>query len=120
MDNSSGPAGEQMAAEYLLAAGYEIVCRNYRTRFGEIDIIAKNSRFLVFAEVKTRSEGALADPLEAVTPSKRRKIVKSAELYLQKFPTRLQPRFDAIGILFRGSRPDIRHIENAFGCGDFF
>ena len=120
MDNSSGPLGEQIAAEYLQAAGYEIVCRNYHTRFGEIDIVAKDSRFLVFAEVKTREAGALTDPLESVTPAKRGKLVRTAMLYLQRFPTELQPRFDVIGILLKGPEHTVRHIENAFGTGDFF
>lgn len=116
MDNSSGPLGEQLAAEYLQKAGYEIVCRNYRTRFGEIDIVARDSRFLVFVEVKTREAGSLTDPLESVTPAKRKKLVRTAMLYLQKLPTELQPRFDVIGILLEDSRPAVRHIENAFGA----
>lgn len=116
MDNSSGPLGEQLAAEYLRKAGYEIVCRNYRTRFGEIDIVAKDSRFLVFAEVKTREAGSLTDPLESVTPAKRRKLVRTAMLYLQKFQTELQPRFDVIGIILESPLPAVRHIENAFGA----
>ena len=120
MDNSSGPFGEQIAAEYLQAAGYEVVRRNYRTRFGEIDIVAADSRFLVFAEVKTREENALADPVEFVTPAKQKKLVRAALLYLQRFPTELQPRFDVIGIVLKGSRHTVRHIENAFEASGFF
>ena len=126
MDNSSGagvasgPLGEQIAAEYLQAAGYSVVCRNYRTRFGEIDIVAENSRFLVCAEVKTRKEDALAGPLESVTPAKRRRLVKTALLYLQSFPTALQPRFDVIGVTLKRARPAVQHIENAFDGGGFF
>ncbi len=114
MGNASGPLGEQIAADYLRAAGYEIVRRNYRTRFGEIDIVAADSRFLVFAEVRTREAGALVGPLESVTPAKRRRLVKTALLYLQKFPTVLQPRFDVIGITLEGPQHTVQHIENAF------
>lgn len=120
MDNSSGPLGEQIAAEYLTAHGCSIVCRNYRTRFGEIDIIARDSRFLVFAEVKTRAADAIAGPAESVTPAKRRRLVRTAMLYLQRFPTELQPRFDVIGVVLKSAGPQVSRIENAFGTGDFF
>lgn len=112
-----GKAGEDAAAELLRKKGYEIVCRNSHSRFGEIDIIARNAEYLVFVEVKTREEHYQVSPLEAVTKSKQRKIVKTAVLYLQKNPTPLQPRFDVIGIVMKPDTQTVRsveHIENAF------
>lgn len=115
MDNGSGKAGEDLAARYLMQKGYDIVERNYHTRFGEIDIIARDARYLAFVEVKTRARGGLTDPLESITPAKRGKIIRSALLYLQSHMTGLQPRFDVIGVIIgAGEKPAIKHLENAF------
>ena len=70
-NTGSGRLGEQLTAEYLEEKGYEIVERNFKCRFGEIDIIAQNDRYLAFVEVKTRSADGLSHPFEAITPSKR-------------------------------------------------
>lgn len=117
MNADCGRAGEDAAAALLQKKGYEIVCRNYHSRFGEIDIIARNAEFLVFAEVKTRDENYQVSPLEAVTKGKQNKIIKTALLYLQKNPASLQPRFDVIGIVMKPDRRaivSVEHIENAF------
>lgn len=122
MNNASGPVGEEAAAAYLLQKGYRIAARNYRTRFGEIDIIAENGQYIVFAEVKTRDADALVGAFEAVTPAKQRRIVRSALRYLQENPTRLQPRFDVVGVVTEpGGRSvrSIRQLENAFGGKGF-
>ena len=70
---TTGSAGEEYAAEVLTRKGYEIITRNYRSRFGEIDIICKNDKFIAFVEVKTRGRNAVILGREAVTPSKQRK-----------------------------------------------
>lgn len=122
MNRDSGKAGEDAAAAFLLQKGYEIICRNYHSRFGEIDIIAKNSSCLVFVEVKTRDENYQVSPLEAVTSAKQNKIYKTALLYLQVNPTTLQPRFDVIGIVTKDDHRTIcsvEHIENAFTRGGY-
>lgn len=122
MHPDSGKMGEECASKYLIEKGYEIVERNYHSRFGEIDIIARNSLFIVFVEVKTREEGYEVSPLEAVTVGKRKKLWKTALLYLQTHPERLQPRFDVIGITISGENGAIRsieHIENAFSGGGY-
>ncbi len=117
MNNSTGPLGEAYTAEYLRKRGLTVLCRNYRSRFGEIDLIAADARFLVFTEVKTRLEGSLEDPLEAVTPGKQRRIAKTAMLYLQQNPTRLQPRFDVAAVTTKNGVPvSVRYLENAFFC----
>ena len=116
MDRGTGQAGEAHVAKLLKRRGYEIVERNYRSRFGEIDMIARNSQYIVFVEVKTREEGSLGDPLEAITPAKRRKIVLTAQNYLMRFPTEAQPRFDAAAVYTRNGRiVGERYLENAFG-----
>ena len=115
---SRGAAGEILAARYLRKQGYELVEVNYRSRFGEIDIIAEYDGFLAFVEVKTRGEAAYYKPREAVTYSKQQKIIRTAMGYLATHPTDLQPRFDVIEVYMDGSAPlkakYIEHIENAF------
>lgn len=122
MNNASGIVGEDYAAELLVKKGYLIVERNYHSRFGEVDVIAENSRFILFVEVKTRDENFSVSPLEAVTMGKQRKILKTALLYLQSHPTNLQPRFDVIGITTKHGSfnvKSIEHIENAFTGGGY-
>lgn len=123
MNNVSGKIGEDCAADLLIGKGYQIVARNYHSRFGEIDIIAQNNSYLVFIEVKTRDENYSVSPLEAVTVAKQKKLYKTALLYLQMYPTKLQPRFDVIGIITKNRNiavDSIEHIENAFSGGGFF
>lgn len=122
MNGGTGGMGEDCAARLLEEKGYCVVRRNYHSRFGEIDIIAQNGQYIVFAEVKTRDENRLAGPLEAVTAAKRSRIVKTALLYLQSHPTKLQPRFDVIGITTADKGRVVRnivHIENAFEGREF-
>jgi putative endonuclease len=117
VNNASGKIGEDCASEILLKKGYEIIERNYHSRFGEIDIIAQNSNYIIFVEVKTRDENYSVSPLEAVTVSKQKKLYKTALLYLQSHTSLLQPRFDVIGITTKDSNYTIKsveHIENAF------
>ena len=122
MDNGSGAVGEDAAADYLAAKGYRIVERNYRTRFGEIDIIAESGQYILFTEIKTRQKDSMVSPFEAVTPAKQRRITKTALLYLQTHRVSLQPRFDVIGITMSedgGSVQTISHLENAFAAKGF-
>ena len=107
-----------MAARYLRKKGYTLLAANYRTRFGEIDIIAADKKYIAFVEVKLRSGAAIYTPEEAVTPLKQQKIVKAAMQYLQLHPSELQPRFDVIEIYGDADTPHrqrrINQIENAF------
>ena len=86
-----GKSGEQLAAKYLRSKGFAIVCLNYHSRYGEVDVIAQNREFILFVEVKTRKSDSLFMPSEAVTYSKRQKLVKTAKVYLQETPCKLQP-----------------------------
>ena len=110
-----GRWGEDRAAEYLRRKGYRIVERNYAGRFGEIDIIARDRRFVIFAEVKLRKNADFAQAREFVTPAKQRRIGLTARYWLMCHPTELQPRFDVVEVYAQEGRVrEINHIENAF------
>ncbi len=119
-----GVLGERLAENHLAAAGYRVVERNFRTRYGELDLVAASSRALVFCEVKTRVEGSLrgpATPLEAIGHDKRRRLRLMAAQWLanraeEKRPGPAVLRFDAIGITLTaaGSLARLEHVEDAF------
>lgn len=120
MNNASGKIGEEFTAKLLTEKGYQIIDKNYHSHFGEIDIIAKDAKYIVFVEVKTREENSMVNPLEAVTISKQKKIIKTALLYLQSHPTNLQPRFDVAGLVTNANDVTIlsvNYITNAFEGG---
>lgn len=104
-----------MARRYLARKGYEIVESNYRTRRGELDLISRQGDTLIIVEVKLRRGTGYGDPLEAVTPRKQHTIRLITEEYLsERAPDFQALRFDVVGILLRGGRPEITHIEDAF------
>ncbi len=111
-----GAWGEQAAAEYLIGKGYEILDRNYRTRWGEIDLVAVQGRFLVFVEVKTRRSERFAQAREAVDARKQERLILTAEAWIQAHPTARQPRMDVIEVygIEGGAVRAINHLENAF------
>ena len=112
---SLGRQGEEIAARYLQRQGMKILARNLRTPVGEIDLVARHKRLLVFIEVKTRRGTAFGSPAEAVGPRKQRQIVQAAKWYLNDHPQRaLQPRFDVVAIILSGETPQIEHIPGAF------
>lgn len=114
----TGRWGEEAAANYLKKKKYRIVGLNYSCRLGEIDIIAENSDYVVFAEVKLRRSGDFAEAREFVTRSKQEKIIKTASIWLANNETVKQPRFDVIEVYApegtASRRMKINHIENAF------
>lgn len=122
MDNRTGKTGEDYVALLLQERGFHIVCRNYHSRFGEIDLIAADGSFLVFVEVKTRAEHSIGHPLEFITPAKQKRILKTAVGYLSQFPTQLQPRFDAAAVRTdkHGTVTSAEYVENAFSADGFF
>lgn len=117
-NNENGAWGERIAANYLRWRFYRIVDVGYRSRFGEIDIIAKRGRYLIFVEVKLRKSAHFAEAKEFVDAGKQRRLIQTASIYLAEKPTDLQPRFDVIEIYApEGShtrRPIINHLEDAF------
>ena len=117
-NNLLGAWGEAQAAEYLRKKRYEIVAAGYRSRFGEIDLIVKDRKFLVFVEVKLRKSSDFAQAMEYVNRGKQDRIRITASMYLGQNPTNLQPRFDVIEIYApEGTatlKPQIHHMEDAF------
>ena len=109
-----GTLGENQAAQWLEARGCRIIMRNYRTRFGEIDLVVQEGRHLIFVEVKSRGMGSIARPKEAITAAKKARLQATAESYLQEHPTQLQPRFDVIEVFFRPSGNQLIRLENVF------
>lgn len=110
-----GARGESAAALFLRRAGYRILERNFRCEVGEIDIIARHGRTLVFVEVKTRESDDVL-PEQQVNNAKQHHLTKAAKIYLTRFGTPQPPaRFDIVAILWPpGRQPQIDHIENAF------
>lgn len=109
-----GDKGEGLAEKFLRKNGYRIRERNYRTRIGEIDIIADDGDTLVFVEVKTRESIACGLPFEAVTSVKKRKIAGSALLYLKRLKEVPPCRFDVVSIYYDNGRPEFELIRDAF------
>lgn len=108
-----GLKGEALAISYLKKKGYKILEKNYRTKFGEIDIIASKDGVVVFIEVKTRSTDAFGAPEESVTRDKQERIKKIALYYLKDLKNLPALRFDVISIELK-PEPQIEHIEYAF------
>ena len=117
-NNIAGAWGEALAAEYLQKKRYKLVATNYRTRFGEIDLIVSNRRYLVFVEVKLRKSDVFANAFEYVDKHKQERLRTTAEIYLSQNETDLQPRFDVVEIYApEGTltqKPKIHHMEDAF------
>ena len=111
---TTGQRGEQRAAEFLERHGYVVLARNYRTRYGEIDLICAGAGCIAFVEVKTRSSTKFGAPREAVTLSKQHRMILAAQKWLLEHPTALQPRFDVVEVLVSGDLCRINHIPNAF------
>ena len=113
-----GQWGEEQVAEKLRRDGWTVVARNFRCRFGELDLVAENKTFLVFVEVKLRKDDRFGSACEAVTTSKQHKLRAAAQYYLTGHPTRLQSRFDVAEVYapqgVHTKVPDIYYIENAF------
>lgn len=114
-----GELGEIEAARYLRCHGYDIVSANFRCKFGEIDIIAEDKKYICFVEVKTRSEGMRYAPSDAVNYGKRSRIISAAQIFLAKYDAdyemKRQPRFDIVEVYFENDEPvRLNHIENAF------
>lgn len=117
-NNTSGAWGEALAAEYLRRKGYSLVGHGFHSRFGEIDLIAQDGKYLVFAEVKLRKNRHFASASDYVDRRKQERLRATASYYLSQNPTALQPRFDVIEIYAPNGaatqRPEIHHMEDAF------
>jgi putative endonuclease len=108
-----GAAAEELAAVFLEGQGLRIVERNYRCRFGEIDLVARSGAVLVFVEVRARQSEAFGGAAGSITAAKRRRLVAAARHYLAKHRVSRACRFDVV--LLRGREQEIEWLADAFG-----
>lgn len=115
-----GAAGEQAVIHWLKEHGYTILERNYRTRTGEIDIIAQKEEVIAFIEVKYRQHEYF-NLSSVITPQKQKKIIKTALWYLTKHKDpSFAYRFDVALVESKNDQPTITYIENAYTTGTFY
>jgi putative endonuclease len=95
---AAGRAGEALAVEHLRAIGYTIVATNWRTRFGEIDVVARDRDTVVVVEVRSRRSAAFGTAADSVDPRKQRRLVRMAEAYLQQHAPRANARIDVVTV----------------------
>lgn len=116
--NLLGVWGEAVAADYLRKKRFAIEAARYQCRFGEIDLVAKDGRYIAFVEVKLRKNARFARASAYVDQYKQDRIRMTASMYLSQYPTELQPRFDVIEIYapegMNTTSPEIVHMEDAF------
>jgi len=112
----TGKAGEEEAVKLLTEKGYRILERNWLFRKKEIDVIACNEACIAFIEVKTRTDGYLEAPSEAVTRTKQKYIIAAANEYIQQHNISKEVRLDVISVVLNkdGSLKEIEHTENAY------
>ena len=115
IQNISGQLGEKICYKYLLEKGYDVICRNYKCLYGEIDLIAIKDGCIFFVEVKLRQKGCGYSPCEAVNFKKRKKIIRSAIFFIEKHPINMQPKFVVMEVL-RNNMGEffVNLIEDAF------
>ncbi len=116
-NNNTGKRGEELAVSYLLSNGYKVLEQNFRSKGGEVDVVAEDTdSTIVFVEVKCRSSLVFGLPQQAVTARKQRQISKGALAWLSRARKHDSPaRFDVIAALITGSAKfEIEHIVNAF------
>lgn len=117
-NNLAGAWGEMLAGEFLRKKKYSLVAAGYHCRFGEIDLIVRDKKTLVFVEVKLRKSGDFAQAREFVDYHKQNRLRTTAQMYLAQNPTDLPVRFDVIEIYapdgIATKQPQINHLENAF------
>ena len=112
-----GIYGELVTVRYLRRHGYKILEPNFRSPFGEIDIVAMHKDTVVFVEVKTRTSASVIRPMEAVNPIKREKIKKTSLFYLSALDKEVNVRYDVVEVLITPEamrKVKIHHIINAF------
>lgn len=110
-----GVVGEQLAVDYLQSRGYDILKRNYRSKLGEIDVIAQHDDTLCFVEVKMRGSEDQGHPLESITPNKQRKLSLTALAYMQEYGwIDSAARFDVVAIYQEGRGFKLDLLMNAF------
>ena len=113
----NGIIAEETALNYLINQGLREVRKNYRTRFGEIDLIMKDGEIIVFIEVRYRSNTKFLEPVDSINKTKVKKIIRTSQHYIQKFEDEQNLyRFDIIALTGNLDLPDIDWIKNAFSA----
>ncbi|MGJ8665133.1 MAG: YraN family protein [Patiriisocius sp.] len=112
--NELGELGEELATQFLIKKGYEILERNFTFQKAEIDIIAQCNNEIIIVEVKTRNSNFFGDPQDFVTPAKIKLLTKAANEYIISNDISLEARFDIIAVLKNSKEQKIEHFENAF------
>jgi len=113
-NKDTGNNGEEIAVQYLMNKGFEIISRNWQYLHRELDIVAQKGNILVIVEVKTRSAASLISPIEAVTPRKQKLIISAAGTFIEKHNLDLEVRFDIVSVVYYNNSFQIEHIEDAF------
>jgi putative endonuclease len=112
--NETGKKGEELAAKYLKEKGYEIIERNYRWKRYEVDLIVKKESFLVFVEVKTKTNTSFGNPEDDVTDKKAAQVMAAAEEYIYETGWKKEIRFDIVAVVINSQSIQIEHIEDGF------
>ena len=116
-----GKFGEEKSIQFLKSNGYKILNTNYKSKLGELDIVARDAKTICFIEVKTRSNYDKGDALESITPTKIRKLSKLAVSYLKENDMLDQSaRFDVVSVYRDGDGAQIKLIKNAFELEDIY
>lgn len=118
--NDIGDRGEELAASFLVDAGYRILARNYRSKRNEVDLVCRDpeAEEIVFVEVKTRRGTGFGPPEASITSEKRQALIEVSRAYLHEREMEGAPaRFDVVAILLSDGSPQIDHYENAFWPG---
>ncbi len=114
-----GKRGERIAEEWLVARGWQVLDRRFRSGHRDIDLVMESigaeGRVIAFVEVKTRASAAFGGPLAAVHWRKQREMARAAREWLSAGQRHAEAfRFDVVGVVFGGSDPEVIHVENAF------
>jgi putative endonuclease len=112
--NETGKKGEDLAVKFLEEKGFEIIERNFRWKRYEIDIVAKKEPFLVFVEVKTKTNTTFGYPEDDVTPRKAAQVMAAAEEYVYATGWKKEIRFDIVAVVLKGDLVEIEHILDGF------
>jgi putative endonuclease len=112
-----GAHGERVAESWLVQNGWRVLVRRFRNGHRDIDLVVEQSGTVAFVEVKTRRGERFGDPVEAVHWRKRRQLIRSAKVWIDRFGRAGETyRFDVVGVLITGERVRIRHVVDAFGA----
>ncbi|WP_299337734.1 YraN family protein [uncultured Psychroserpens sp.] len=112
--NDLGKIGEDLAVDFLVTNGYDIITRNYVYQKAEVDIIAQKGDTLAIVEVKTRANTNFGNPQDFLKPKQIQRIIKAVDEFISSNGLDVEVRFDIIAIVKNGSQYDIEHLENAF------